>query len=62
MLHLLIYHLFLALFQRPLVIFFGEGVDSPTSPRIVNKTGLPRINFKNIVFRRNIHKTAVGSR
>ena len=48
MLHLLIYHLFLALFQCPLVIFFGDGIDI-----ISLISGLPRTIFPYISFNWN---------
>ena len=58
--HLFIYHLFLALFQCPLVILVGDGVDSPTSPRIVNKTELPRISIIYIMFQRTINHRSIS--
>ena len=54
MLHLFIYHLFLTLFQCPLVIFFGEGVKTQFFVRIINKINFPCIIIQHIMFRWNI--------
>ena len=45
MLHLLIYHLFLALFQCPLVIFFGDGVGITSLISSLPRTIFPYISF-----------------
>ena len=54
MLHLFIYHLLLALFQCPLVIFFGYGVKPRFFVRIINKINFPCRITQHIMFRWNI--------